>query len=556
MRAALSRLFLAVALGLIASLLAAPASAQNCASPIKPGRWVGSISVGRDITITSPIDQKIQMVHGGQIILTVACDGRITGTIGPARLQARYATAENGRVVDYAECHFFFTGRVTGGRVEPGPVVRVNADIFPEAPSCDGQAGPLTPIFAGQLPPTEEVIRLTATTVSDNELSGTAAWAPSGLIRTWTNAIDVNGAVADQWEWTLAFRPTKSQPPLLANLAGEFERIFIAGIPLANPYTAAVDWRGGDPGTVSATLDGTTIPVELSSGATIATATVAVDTLPPGTHPIALTAASAAGEASVATEFIVAALPNWAEPLALAVDEAAPPAAIYRGRASVQIPAALGFSVPEAVPVLGGPFSLLLTAFDVPLAASSSGDVTSAVGITGPVGLVIGGAPVPDLIVSPASATRARLSETELLLVDGGIEFLPAILPATVPLVRILPGVVGLDPALPVEIRYDITPTGKIELGTDDSGLRIVGGSVVLEVLANFPVAPILDSLGRQFLLVGTAHARVEIAFDPAPRLANCLITGTASLVPLGPMDPLAPPVLAPPTGGGLGFCP
>ena len=93
-------------------------------------------------------------------------------------------------------------------------------------------------------------------------------------------------------------------------------------------------------------------------------------------------------------------------------------------------------------------------------------------------------------------------------------------------------------------------------LGTDDEAMQIVGGSLLLEVQATPLSTPVFDAGGRQYMIVGSAQARVEIAVDPAPRLVSCVVTGTASLVPLGAPDPSALATATPPAGGGIAICP
>lgn len=191
---------------------------------------------------------------------------------------------------------------------------------------------------------------------------------PINLIREGEEIVEVATFTRS---WTL----TRQPQPAVQGLDATLRQYFLAGIPVTNHYTAALDWDGADPGSArlivggdaprSMTVEGNSAGIDLPLASIPGT----------GTFPLSVEAEL---EGRVARldglgPLTLVAVPGWANRFNLQPEVKGDHVRYSGGYALPQQPLDAHVTLPTVIPYIGGTWGLLPTQLQLVLAANSLG---------------------------------------------------------------------------------------------------------------------------------------------------------------------------------------
>ncbi|MDQ6695186.1 MAG: hypothetical protein M3014_12330 [Chloroflexota bacterium] len=562
-----------------------PAHAAGCQSPLTPGHYTGSLGYLVEATREQApftIDNSIQ--YEAAMDLDIACDGQITGKFfrngGSAADSASQfihgkwnmsLTDPAGLMDEKATCDLSATWQVVKGHVSAGAGGRPRIDwTFKtglQGRDCTGDSDLVT-LLEGIM----SGLNGSSATFDQRDVSWQATGSSASTASSnvpWDDPIAAHAfgklqekATAHQTaNWSISLSgpppptatPKKSKKaPVVSFVHGQLQEFFLESTPaVTNNYSADIDWRGEQPGSVTFQLDNDA-PVAAQVEGNSATAAIEIDNLTAGqNHTITVTAISDGGTAQSPPFTVnIVAVPPWAEPYKLQADapEAGASSVLYNSTASVNIPAepleAL-LTIPRFVPFVGGTWGIRPSQFQTGLAVNSGGD-GSNVPITGAGGFVVGGKEIPVQVDNSTSVVRTKIVNNEVQFVTDvqpGDIVQAATVNFKVPdqtlvskklsLIELIPGLSTLldsgkvgkdikqfDSSL---VQATITGefSGKGRLGVPNNKVSLIGGSGTMgvNVLADASISVFgLASGGVQ----GNVHGTATFDFSLPPNFTDC----------------------------------
>jgi hypothetical protein len=305
---------------------------------------------------------------------------------------------------------------------------------------------------------------------------------PLNLIREGEEIVEVATFTRS---WTL----TRQPQPAVQGLGATLRQSFLAGIPVTNRYTAALDWDGADPGSARLIVGGDagrTMSVEgNSAGIDLPLASIAGT----GTFPLSVEAEL---EGRVARldglgPLTLVPVPSWANRFNLQPEVKGDHVRYSGGYALPQQPLDAHVTLPAVIPYIGGTWGLLPTQLQLVLAANSLGTRETG-GLTAQGGFGLGkrsyGLAARGNIYGTITPTALTFESDLLALSTPPISFREHL-----GLVSVIPGastlfalpVIGdllqaLDGTLGVTAEIHGSMTGRARLGVNGENLQITEG--------------------------------------------------------------------------------
>ena len=305
---------------------------------------------------------------------------------------------------------------------------------------------------------------------------------PLNIIREGEEIVEV---AAFTRSWTL----TRQPQPAVQGLGATLRQYFLAGLPVTNRYTAALDWDGADPGSARLIVGGDagrTMTVEgNSAGIDLPLASIAGT----GTFPLSVEAEL---EGRVARldglgPLTLVPVPSWANRFNLQPEVKADHVRYSGGYALPQQPLDAHVTLPTVIPYIGGTWGLLPTQLQLVLAANSLGTRETG-GLTVQGGFGLGkrsyGLAARGNIYGTITPTALTFESDLLALSTPPISFREHL-----GLVSVIPGastlfalpVIGdllqaLDGTLGVTAEIHGAMTGRARLGVNGENLQITEG--------------------------------------------------------------------------------
>ncbi len=305
---------------------------------------------------------------------------------------------------------------------------------------------------------------------------------PLNIIREGEEIVTV---AAFTRSWTL----TRQPQPAVQGLGATLRQYFLAGIPVTNRYTAALDWDGADPGSARLIVGGDagrTMTVEgNSAGIDLPLASIAGT----GTFPLSVEAEL---EGRVARldglgPLTLVPVPSWAKLFNLQPEVQGDHVRYSGGYALPQQPLDAHVTLPALIPYIGGTWGLLPTQLQLVLAANSLGTRETG-GLTAQGGFGLGkrtyGLAARGNIYGTITPTALTFESDLLELSTPPISFREHL-----GLVSVIPGastlfalpVIGdllqaLDGTLGVTAEIHGSMTGRARLGVNGENLQITEG--------------------------------------------------------------------------------
>jgi len=305
---------------------------------------------------------------------------------------------------------------------------------------------------------------------------------PLNIIREGEEILEV---AAFTRSWTL----TRQPQPAVQALNATLRQYFLAGIPVTNRYTAALDWDGADPGSARLIVGGDA-PRSMSvegnnAGIDLPLASIAGT----GTFPLSVEAEL---EGRVARldglgPLTLVAVPSWANRFNLQPEVKGDHVRYSGGYALPQQPLDAHVTLPTVIPYIGGTWGLLPTQLQLVLAANSLGTRERG-GLTAQGGFGLGkriyGLNAHGNIYGTITPTALTFESDLLELSTPPISFREQL-----GLVSVIPGastlfalpVIGdllqaLDGTLGVSAEIHGSMTGRARLGVRGENLQIMEG--------------------------------------------------------------------------------
>lgn len=511
------------------AVLPAPAvaHADGCQTLLPKGVWEGTTHVLMDIKgiQDGQLLEEFVFHHEGQVSLTVGC-GVTAGTYHATEV----------RTIDY-----FFTG----GHVECNYVFDLNQATGNVVTGANGQ--PRIDVRWGQAAVSNSC--LPGDTVAASTWQFSASGPPQARTIKGDYRLLVDGDTGDYYELraqifrnqgyqvTLdkSFTLTRKSQPTVEGLDASLHQFFLAGIPVTNHYTAAIDWDGDSPGSARFILEDNP-PADMSVNASGATFDLPLGPIQrTGDIPISIEAQieDRVDRRDGLGPLTMVPVPNWAKPFNLQPQPTGDHVD-YKGELRLpDKPLDAHVELPDFIPFVGGTWGLLPTQFKVGLSADSLAtrkrDAISAQGGFG-LGKHIFRPAATGNVFGTITHDELKFESDPLTLSTSGIFF-----QEHVGLLSVIPGasalfsipVIGdaleaLDSALGVSADIHGSMAGHGKLGVKDDKLQLTEGSfdAGLGVTASAGIdTPLVSAI-----VIGGGDGSLSMQIIPTAKVTACKV--------------------------------
>ncbi len=354
---------------LVLAVLPAPAVARadSCQTLLPKGLWEGTTHVLMDVRgiENGVLLQEFVFNHNGQIALTVDC-GVSAGTYHATEVRTIDYFFSGGHV----ECNYVYDLKQATGSVVAGSNGQPRLDVrwgqgSVTSPCIEGNGMPAaTWQFSVSGPPQDRTVKGDFHLRYDD---------PQG--QDWDALAQMFRSQGYQVTLDKSFTLTRKPQPTVEGLSASLRQFFLAGIPVTNHYTAAIDWDGADPGSASFILEGNP-PANMSVNASGATFDLPLGPIQrTGDIPISVEAEieGRLDRRDGLGPLTMVPVPNWAKPFNLQPQPQAEHVG-YKGELRLpDKPLDAHVELPALIPFVGGTWGLLPTQFKVGLSADSLG---------------------------------------------------------------------------------------------------------------------------------------------------------------------------------------
>ena len=501
--------------------------ADGCQSLLPKGLWEGTTHVLMDVRgiENGILLQEFVFKHDGQISLTVGC-GVTAGTYHATELRTIDYFFTGGHV----ECNYLYDLKQATGSVVAGASGQPRLDVrwgqgSVTSPCIEGNGMPAaTWQFSVSGPPQDRTVKGDFHLRYDD---------PQG--QDWDGLAQMFRNQGYQVTLDKSFTLTRKPEPKVGDLSASLRQFFLAGIPVTNRYTAAIDWDGAGPGEARFILEGSQ-PAAMSTNASGATFDLPLGPIQrTGDIPISVEAEidGRVDRRDGLGPLTLVPVPNWAKAFNLKPQPQAGHVG-YKGEFRLpDKPLDAHVELPAFIPFVGGTWGLLPTQFKVGLSADSLGtrerDGISAQGGFG-LGKRVFQLAASGNVFGTITHDELKFESDPLTLSTSGIFFQEHIgLLSVIPDVEswfsapvIGTALKALNSALGVtaDVHGSMAGHGRLGVTGDKLGLTEAGFDAGLGVKASAGIdTPVLT-----FLLTGGGDGSLSMQVIPAVKVTACKV--------------------------------